>query len=191
MSELQNLSFAVVIESANLSMAGLQSLWKCLNSLAEQELPIQNAKEVALMVAGELPAGTREKLHETFPWLTIQQLKEGTDYTRMKVFGAQAVTSDIVVFCDSDCWYEPGWLKHLLQSFQEREDIQLVAGETSTLISGPYSLAIALTYVFPRFSGETQLAPSAIYWANNVAIRRSLLSALPLPVHLPLFLRSS
>src|SRR5262249_7502802 len=45
----------------------------------------------------------------------------------------------------------------------------------------PYSLAIALTFVFPRFSCGQSVAPSRTYWANNVAVRRALLEVMPVP----------
>jgi hypothetical protein len=41
--------------------------------------------------------------------------------------------------------------------------------------------------VFPRFSGERELAPALWYWANNVAVRKSFFESLPLPANLPLY----
>jgi hypothetical protein len=99
----------------------------------------------------------------------------------MKVRAAGRATSEILVLCDSDCRYEPGWLKAMLAPFRDRPETQIVAGETSTPIRGPYELAIASMFIFPRFTGERGLADSPIYWANNVAMRRELLGRLPIP----------
>jgi hypothetical protein len=40
---------------------------------------------------------------------------------------------------------------------------------------------VALTFNFPRFSADRDLVPAPMYWANNVAIRRTLLEESPIP----------
>jgi hypothetical protein len=46
---------------------------------------------------------------------------------------------------------------------------------------------MALTYIFPQFSGETSLAPTSQYFLNNVAFRRQFLLDHPIPTGLPLY----
>jgi hypothetical protein len=75
----------------------------------------------------------------------------------------------------------------MLAPFRERDDVHIVAGETTTPIRGPYGLAMALTFVFPRFSRDRALVPSRTYWANNVAVRRRLLEQVPIPDQFPVF----
>jgi hypothetical protein len=48
-------------------------------------------------------------------------------------------------------------------------------------------LAIALTFVFPRFSHEDKLTPAVDYCANNMAVRKSFCESMPFPVGLPLY----
>jgi glycosyltransferase involved in cell wall biosynthesis len=103
------------------------------------------------------------------------------------MLGAALATGDVVVYCDSDCVYEPGWLRSLLDPFTRDAAIQVVAGETATGGNGPYGTAMALTYIFPRYSGETEIAPVKQYFLNNVAFRRSFLLQHPIPANLPLY----
>ena len=67
------------------------------------------------------------------------------------MLGASCTTGEIAVFCDSDCVYEPNWLRKMLMPFSQRPDIQVVSGETTTHIAGPYGLAMSLTYLFHDF----------------------------------------
>jgi hypothetical protein len=103
------------------------------------------------------------------------------------MLGAQLATGDIVVYCDSDCIYEPHWLRTILMTFQQHPEIAIVAGETTTRGVGPYGTAMALTYIFPQYSGDTQLTPTSQYYLNNVAFRRNVLLTHPIPVELPLY----
>ena len=88
----------------------------------------------------------------------------------VKARGAALAEAEVVVLCDSDCRYERTWLRHLLTPFAERPELQVVAGETTMAAKGPYGLAMALTHVFPRYSGETALQPALFYFANNVRV---------------------
>jgi hypothetical protein len=99
----------------------------------------------------------------------------------LKLAGALETASDVSVFCDGDVRSELGWLAALLDGFRVRPDADIIAGETTTPITGPYSLAFALTFNFPRLTNETELVPSTTYWANNCAARRTTMSEIPLP----------
>jgi hypothetical protein len=46
---------------------------------------------------------------------------------------------------------------------------------------------MALTYIFPQYSGKTEIAPTSQYFLNNVAFRRSFLLENPIPAELPLY----
>ncbi|KPQ37361.1 MAG: putative glycosyltransferase [Phormidesmis priestleyi Ana] len=65
--------------------------------------------------------------------------------------------------------------------------VQMVAGETSLAITGPYGLAMALSYIFPRYTGCDRPQPTGGYFCNNVAFRRSLLTEFPIPGEMPLY----
>jgi len=175
------LTFSIVIETDNLEFADLGALRACLESLGDQPAALQSAAGVFLVDGGELPDEAFAAFRRDYPWLTIVRADPGTDYIALKARGASLSTSDVVVFCDSDVRYEPGWLDALLSGFRQQPEAQIVGGETTTPIRGPYSLAVALTFNFPRFSGERALVPCPMYWANNVAIRRSLIEQAPIP----------
>jgi glycosyltransferase involved in cell wall biosynthesis len=174
-------SFSVVIETDNVELDDLDALRECLDSLGRQQPAIGRASGAFLVDGGKLPDDLVQTLRSRYPWLTVARAEPETLYIGQKARGAALSDSEIIVFCDADIRYEPGWLDALLSPFSERPDIDIVGGETTTAIRGPYSLAIALTFVFPRFSGETDLAPSPTYWANNVAIRRTVLESSPIP----------
>ncbi len=174
-------TFSIVIETDNLHLADLAALRDCLDSLARQGPTLTRAKGVFLVDGGELADESFAPLRRDYPWLTVVRVKLKTSYVGLKAHGASLSDSDIIIFCDSDLRYEAGWLDALLEGFAERPDAQIVAGETTTPISGPYSLAFALTFNFPRYTGETRLTPSPTYWANNVAMRRALVESLPIP----------
>jgi len=174
-------TFSLLIEAENLSTAALDNVHKCLASVEAQTESLQHAENVLLIDSGQLTNEAQKHLTGRYPWLTIRQLEHAASYGGMKGSSAGLVTSDIVVLADSDCRYQAGWLQQILAPFRERPDVQMVTGETTTPIDGPYSLAIALTFVFPRFSAEDAVVPSKTYWANNVAVRRALLERMPVP----------
>jgi hypothetical protein len=174
-------SFSVVVETDNVELDELDALTACLDSIGRQQPLLARADGVLLVDGGKLPATLVETLRATYPWLTIAPTAPAALYIAHKAAGAAHSASEVVVFCDSDIRYEAGWLEALLTPFDGRPDVEIVGGETTTPIGGPFSLAIALTFVFPRFTGESELAPSPTYWANNVAIRRTVLERSPIP----------
>ncbi|XHX76075.1 MAG: glycosyltransferase [Stenomitos frigidus ULC029] len=180
-------SFSLVLETENLANAHLDGLAQSLTSLAQQDLPLTTAKEILIIDSGNTPAQLLEALCDRYPWLTVHQAPASTGYYKAKMLGAALVTGDVVVYCDSDCTYEPQWLQHLLMPFAVRSDIQVVAGETTTRGVGFYGTAMALTYIFPQYSGTQSLAPTTQYFLNNVAFRRKFLLNQPIPVALPLY----
>jgi hypothetical protein len=93
----------------------------------------------------------------------------------------------VIVYADSDCLYEPHWLRTILTTFAQSQEIQIVAGETTTRGRGPYGTAMALTYIFPQFSGKSDLTQTSQYFLNNVAFRRQFLLDHPIPAELPLY----
>ncbi len=174
-------TFSIVIETDNLALVDLDELRACLATLDRQGAVLHQADGIFVADGGTVPAALLHELTSRYPWLTIVRADAGTSYSALKMAGALETQSDIVVFCDSDVQYEAGWLAALLQAFHERPDADVIAGETTTPVSGPYTLAFALSFNFPRFSGESRLAASTTYWANNVAARRTTLTRIPLP----------
>lgn len=180
-------TFSILIETSNLTQADVGALRRCLRSLASQTVPPQRAREVLLIENGEGAETSLAPIYREFPWLRPHRLGEEIGYGDMKARGGRLGTGEIVVLCDADCSYAPDWLASILAPFESDPDLNIVAGETTTPVEGPYGLAMALMFVFPRPSAGESLAPAKWYWANNVAFRRTTLDAIPLPEGLPLF----
>ena len=174
-------TFSIVVETDNVKLATLERLRVCLDSLARQQPTLGRAMGVFLVDAGVIEEGLGDALLRAYPWLTVVRGNQDMLYVGLKLHGATLSDSDIIVYCDADVEYESGWLDAMLTAFRTRPDAQIVAGETTTPIRDPYSLAVALTFIFPRFSDESDLAPSPTYWANNVALRRELVEICPIP----------
>jgi glycosyltransferase involved in cell wall biosynthesis len=173
------MSFSIAIETANLARADLDNLEACLESLERQDLPVADAEQVLLLNSGEVEPEIVGRLRRRYAFFEVETVPPGTSYTQMKVIGTERTSGDVVVWADADCRYEPGWLRSLLTLF-ESSDVEAVRGETTMEITGPWTLANALSFVFPRFSDDGEPVPVPYYHANNAAFRRSLLERVPL-----------
>lgn len=180
-------SFSIVIETENLANANIKDLAKSLNSLANQDISLDLANEVLLIDSGDTPPNLLKQLCQQYPWIKVHHSQLTTGYYKAKMLGAELVTGEILVYCDSDCIYQTDWLRSMLTSFTQRDDIQVVAGETITRSKGPYGTAMALTYIFPQHSGHKTLTKTSQYFLNNVAFRRDFLLKNPIPADLPLY----
>lgn len=180
-------SFSIILETENLANADLEGLSQALSSLVNQDVPPSQANEVILIDSGDTPATLLQQLCQRYPWIKVHPAPAGTGYYQAKMLGAQLATGEIVVYADSDCIYEPSWLRTILTTFNQGSQIQVVAGETTTRGAGPYGTAMALTYIFPQYSGENSLAACSHYFLNNVAFRRSFLLEHPIPTEMPLY----
>lgn len=180
-------TFSMILETENLESADRAGLVAALGSILHQDLSPLSAAEVILIDSGDVPEALRRLIAEEFPWIKVHGAPETIGYYGAKMLGAQLATGEVIVYCDSDCLYEPHWLRTLLQTFVGRPEVSIVAGETTTAGVGPYGTAMAITYIFPQYSGETAIAPTRQYYLNNVAFRRSVLLELPMPTELPLY----
>lgn len=182
----QGMSFSIVLETENLANADAHGLIDAIEALAHQSLPPTAANEVLLIDSGDSPPDLLAQLRHQYPWIKVHHAPMGTRYYNAKMLGAELATGAIVVYYDCDCVYETNWLQAMLTSFT-RADIQLVAGETTTRSVGIYGTAMALTYIFPQYSGRNNLTPVNQYFLNNVAFRREFLLQHPIAFELPLY----
>ena len=180
-------SFSIILETENLANADLNGLVNSLASLVHQTLSPTEANEVMVIDSGDAPPELLQQLCDRYSWIAIHSAPPSTGYYKAKMLGAQLATGEVVVYADSDCVYEPHWLETILTTFSQDEQIQLVAGETTTRGTGAYGTAMALVYIFPQYSGRTELTQTHQYFLNNVAFRRSFLLAHPIPTELPLY----
>ena len=180
-------TFSIILETENLANANLDGLVNSLTSLVNQDVPPTQANEVLLIDSGDAPPELLGQLCDRYSWIKIHPAPPSTGYYKAKMLGASLATGEIVVYADSDCVYEPHWLRTILETFTVSEQIQVVAGETTTRGRGPYGTAMALTYIFPQYSGNTELTQTSQYFLNNVAFRREFLLQNPIPAELPLY----
>jgi glycosyltransferase involved in cell wall biosynthesis len=168
-------SFSIVIETENLAMTDIAGLEESLDSLAAQDPSPAQANEVIVIESGDVPAELLDRLKAKYPWVRLVRAEGDLSYEGAKVEGARRATGEIVLYADSDCVYEPGWIKGLLAPFAAYSDTCVVAGETAIRGKGPYALAIALTFFFDGHSGRKDLYQMPNYYFNNVAFRRQFL----------------
>lgn len=179
-------SFSIIFETENLATVELENIYKSLASLAEQEIVPTRANEFLIIDGNYAPVEVIDQLCSVYPWITVKRFP-GIGYYEAKMKGAALATGEIIVYCDSDCIYEPQWLKNVLTLFSQQSNINMVAGETATPIRNLYELAIAVHYFFPRFSDEKEPYISNQYFLNNIAFRRDFLLQNPILTDLPLY----
>ena len=179
-------SFSIVYETENLSSVELENIYRSLASLKEQDISPESPREFTILDSGYAPEEAIAQIRSEYPWITVKSVP-GIGYYEAKMLGATLATGDIVVFCDSDCVYEPNWLKNILASFQQNPEINVMAGETSTPVRNAYELALAMHFFFPRLSGGKHPYISNHYFLNGVAFRRDFLLQNPIPTYLPLY----
>lgn len=180
-------TFSIILETENLANADLDGLVKSLASLVNQDVSPAKANEVLLIDSGDAPLELLGQLCDRYPWIKIHPAPSSTGYYKAKMLGASLATGKIIVYADSDCIYESHWLRTILTTFTQNPSIQIVAGETTTRGQGAYGTAMALAYIFPQYSGKTELEPTSQYFLNNVAFRREFLLQNPIPTELPLY----
>ena len=179
-------SFSIIIETENLASADLPGLFRSLEALKHQTLSPLQAEEVLMVETGDVPPELLKQISEQYPWVTPRRIDPDLEYYQAKMRGVDLTTGEAVVLFDSDCVYNAGWLSAMLTPFA-RKDVHMVAGETSLKIDGPYGLAMALAYIFPRYTQNKEINPTGGYFCNNVVFRRSLLTQLPIPGQLPAY----
>jgi glycosyltransferase involved in cell wall biosynthesis len=180
-------SFSIILETENLANADLKGLVKSLKSLSNQDFSPTLANEVWLIESGDTPVGLLDQLCQEYPWIKVYQAPLSTGYYKAKMLGAELSTGEIVVYFDSDCLYESNWLRTILETFRQDQQIQVVAGETMTRGLGIYETAMVITYIFPPFSGQKTISETSQYFLNNVAFRREFLLENSIPLDLPLY----
>lgn len=185
-TDLKYPSFSVIYETENLSSVELENIFHSLASIAAQDYEIELANEFLIIDSGDAPEEVIEQLSAKYTWIKVKQIP-GITYHEAKMKGAALVSGEIVIFADSDCVYEPNWLRNMLAPFINNSEVNVLAGETATPIRNPYELAVAMNYLFRRFSGQKQPYETRHYHLNSVAFRRKFLLQNPIPLDLPLY----
>jgi len=178
-------TFSLVMEGFTIVEENAEALGTCLSSVASQSLKPEQATEVVLVETGHVPRETLDRLCKPYPWVRVHSLPSGTRYFEAKLAGARETRGEVVVFCDADNEYLPGWLEAMVMPFANPE-VNIVTGETSVNPTNLLGTLFALTFFFPPFAGGSTLVEALTYFGNNVAFRRQFLEDHPIPTGLPL-----
>jgi len=181
-------SFSIIIESENLAVADSAVLFRALDSLFSQTIPVSRANEAILVNSGRIPADVEQEISERYPSLRLHTMDSGTTYYQAKQGPVSLTTGEVIVFCDCDCSYAPAWLESLLRPYVDPQiAADVVTGETSIVLTGFYSYLISLSWCFPPYSNRKSPYRTDGYAANNVSFRRSVLDRTPIPTGLRLY----
>ena len=116
-SKSQFPAFSIVVETANLATADHEGIIRSLDSIANQIPSPSLARAVVVLDSGEARAELLDTLQDRYEWISIQRIPAGMDYGDQKSVATTFASGEIVVFADSDCVYQPGWLASHLRTF--------------------------------------------------------------------------
>ncbi|HEX4622673.1 MAG TPA: glycosyltransferase, partial [Myxococcaceae bacterium] len=149
------------------------SLERLLAHLRKQALPLAELDELIITHQG-LSAADQERIQSAagrpIQWCL---LPAAAGYYQGKNAGFDASAAEVVVFGDSDCWPDDGWLENLVSPFMEgAAAAAAVAGRTCYRpgVLGSAASSIDFNY-YP-----SPLGPGCTrnFYANNVAFRREV-----------------
>lgn len=180
-------SFSIVIETENLALGGVDDLVRCLDSLARQTHDVGTAAEVLVMVGGQLDPGAARELAERYRWATFHQCNAELSYTAAKKLGAEIATGDVVVYADSDVWYDPRWLELMLAECSRHEAPFVVFSDTRIPSDSPYGFAMSVAWMLPVLPAGEAVRKAGKFRLNNFAINRPLMRATEFDEDLPLY----
>lgn len=118
---------------------------------------------------------------DTVPWVTIRNLAlPGRTYYEMKNECALEAHGEIVVLLDSDVIPSPGWLKKIVDSFEDPA-VQICASSVHLAASTLLEKTLALIWIFEIASRALGLKKTSSIWVNSTAYRRGVFLKFPLP----------
>ena len=104
----------------------------------------------------------------------------GLRYYELKNEGARRAGGEILLFVDSDVLPEEGWLRQLLDPFQD-DQIDVVAGNSYVDRDTFYARAFALGWYFPPRLADGPLIEIPTGFVNTIAMRRRVFEKYPFP----------
>jgi hypothetical protein len=104
----------------------------------------------------------------------------GLRYFSLKNEGARRAKGEILLFVDSDCLPEDGWLRELLQPFRDSE-IDIVTGNSYIDRDTFYAKTFALGWYFPPRLPDGPLVRTRVTYVNTLAMRRRIFERYPFP----------
>ena len=190
MADIRTRTFSIIIEWENARFAELERTRKMLRALRAQLQalpPSAQRPEVLFLYTREHIDGamvTRvvadEFQPDSVPAITRIVATDGLRYYEQKNFGASLAGGDIKIFLDCDVVPENGWLTAMLAAF-ENPEVAVAAGQTYIEYDSLYSRAVALFWFCPLRDARAGIVPAAVFHANNVGFRASVIAAYPFP----------
>jgi hypothetical protein len=107
-------------------------------------------------------------------WVTIRNVAlPGKNYYEMKNELCREARGEIVVLLDSDVIPSPGWLKKLLESFEDSA-VQICASSVHLASGSLQEKTLALIWIFQIASRRVGLKETRSIWANSTAYRKDV-----------------
>jgi hypothetical protein len=112
---------------------------------------------------------------------------KGLRYYSLKNEGGRRAKGDLLLFVDSDCLPEDGWLRRLLDSF-DTPGVDVVTGNSYIDRDTFYAKTFAVGWYFPPRLPDGPLEPTRSTFANTLAMRRHIFEQYPFPEETSLYM---
>lgn len=184
---------SLVIECENVNDVGADRAGRVMRALHAQIAEVSARRslsgEILVMYAAgsvnasDVLSAIGAALGTSCPWPVRAIACEGPPYQyyEQKNQAARLAQGELLVYLDSDCIPQPGWLESLLAAF-DRPDVVACAGVTSIDRDTRYSRLFAFLSDWPIDDvGAEPVVVATNFNANNVAFRRDTFLAHPYP----------
>ncbi|MEQ9464037.1 MAG: glycosyltransferase family 2 protein [Haliea sp.] len=167
-------SVIIVSDYASGEDKGWDDLRATLRALAQQDFggPVEYLLLESSRFAAQLPADLRAIL----PSLRVICVDEVSSYA-LKNAGARLASGDILGVLDGDCTPHPGWLRHLVGTFERFPDTAVVSGRT--VYNSPSSRERIIGLLSRGYLDRGVAAATTSIANNNAGFTREALLAHP------------